>query len=88
LSPGQTRVARIAGSRVHLGNSHRSPLLRFRDRARAEPTVDHLLKAERTQTIVERLLDPIHLLLGDPHLRTPTAVLTAGKDLTAASAHL
>jgi hypothetical protein len=62
--------------------------LRFPDRDRAEPAFDHLLKTERTQAIVERLFDPIHLLLGDPNLRTPTAVLTAGKDLIAASAHL
>jgi hypothetical protein len=37
---------------------------------------------------VERLFDPIHLLFGDSDLRTPTAVLTAGKDLIAAFAHL
>jgi hypothetical protein len=47
-----------------------------------------MLKTNRTEAIVERLFDPIHLLLGDPDLRTPTAVLTAGKDLIAASAHL
>jgi hypothetical protein len=47
-----------------------------------------MLKTNRTEAIVERLFDPIHLLLGDPDLRTPTAVLTTGKDLIAASAHL
>jgi hypothetical protein len=62
--------------------------LRFRDRCRAEPTGDYLLKTERTEAIVERLFDPIHLLLGNADLRTPTAVLTAGEDLIAAFAHL
>src|SRR6476660_54022 len=88
LSSGQPSTTRVTGSRVHLGNSHRSPLLRFRDRCRTEPAFDHLLKTERTQAIVERLFDPIHLLLGNHHLPAPALVSAALEHLPAVLAGL
>jgi hypothetical protein len=62
--------------------------LRFRDRERAELPVDHLLKTERTQTIVKRPFDPIHLLLRNAEPSTPALISTALEYLPAILADL
>src|SRR6476660_7116577 len=88
LSAGQPSTTRVTGSRVHLCNSHRSPSLRFRDRCGTEPAFDHMLKTNRAETIMERLFDPIHLLLGNHHLPAPALVSAALEHLPAVLAGL